>query len=441
MKTGAWILVVAIVALVSILASILAMRAIAPGCASCRACPLQFGGYGFVSNGFDDPLLPQLAARLVSEHGITDVQFYDWFPNYSGRFQGFPANTAYKTPTAAPYWWTGPQWKDPWFRDRVISADILRLAVKAVQDAGGRAWAYVQCQGSEYETLAGEGHACYGPANVKPYSSGALPKDHGYMKYPVFVTTGDAIQTVQQTGNTPPLYSRKCQPPSPASSDRTIPARTLPAYYANAAMARYQCNAWVDVVKSVGFCGIHWDTMVSSEGQDDALGAKAFVEAAGGILKGEGLLQTFNDINGGYGVSAAQDFFKSKTPLLGELLFPYSEVWGSAQEDAYVKTHSDFAVIASYPGSNSFGCPADGEGTDEHIVCCRGPTETSSCFDMNSLALARCQRYKLNGLRYCLLGCGAIGDAKGATIGVLVNEYFPTVAVPSGELLACLRRA
>jgi len=208
------------------------------------------------------------------------------------------------------------------------------------------------------------------------------------------------------------------------------PRSHMPAFYNNAALARYQCGAWIPAVQQFGFDGIHWDTFMIPDSA--AGGAAAFVATAKGLLSKATppLLQTFNDISMKFGISATPSYFSD-----GTLAFPYTEVWTNAEEDACLKLPLPSAVIAAYPGGK-FGCPPGG---GEELPQCCAPSPTAGCWDMNQVATLRCQRYR-GKARYCLVGVGVdpAGDKEKAVIGMLVNEYFPFVAPVAAGIKACL---
>src|SRR5215471_4952588 len=85
------------------------------------------GNYGFLT---DFTCQSEADARgridtLVNTFHVTDVQFYDWFADYS-------------TPTS------GSSWTDPWFHAHQICRDTILFYIDELHRIGARAWAYVQ---------------------------------------------------------------------------------------------------------------------------------------------------------------------------------------------------------------------------------------------------------------------------------------------------------
>jgi len=119
--------------------------------------------------------------------------------------------------------------------------------------------------------------------------------------------------------------------------DRPVLQRIVP----NAAWAKHITPQWVDWAKSLGFDGIHWDTL----GADGNL--PGFLLAASPILKAKGLLQSSNFVDG----AGWKDFL-----LRGHIVeFPYWEIWQvPVAEDRFFelleKWHT--GVYVSYPGNS-----------------------------------------------------------------------------------------
>ena len=330
------------------------------------------GNYGFLSLHFDNgPMLVGLVGEMMDELGVTDVQFYDWFPNYSGRYQAFQKVSGRtkgvldRVPTAQPAWWktASASWQDPWNfgteYSRTIVAKDLAAAVAAVRSKGGRAWAYVQSQGSEFYNLAGEALECgdsaagpetptwasasgvLNPQTVSTRPGGPTsPPEHWDKDWQIF-------KIKEEVGGD---WRWKCQ--------GDAPGRVIPSYFLNGALAAYQCSAWAEPVRAFNFSGIHWDTMITPPAGATAPawrdGAKAFVETSAACLAKQGLLQTFNDISLKFGVTVDSDNFGSE----GSLMFPYSEIWTHTEEEAFYAgiDPGAGAVIAHYPGTSKNGC-------------------------------------------------------------------------------------
>jgi len=92
-----------------------------PACLFGAASSRTVGNYGFISMHLDSSGVVDLVRQMMDELHVTNVQCYDWFPNYSRRYQAF-VNVAGLTKgkrdvvaTAQPNWWTSERWKDPWF--------------------------------------------------------------------------------------------------------------------------------------------------------------------------------------------------------------------------------------------------------------------------------------------------------------------------------------
>lgn len=381
------------------------------------------GNYGFVSGGLDDEegLLSNIGILMDTYH-VTDVQFYDWFPNYSGVYQAFDNQTSPGI-KAFPDWWKGESWKEAWFGQRTIIAGTLRKAVALVAHKGGRPWAYVQAQGSEFFNLAGPPWGCtdvhslsdagWSVATLDPQVvSRSSTSDPDKPPFPVFDTRFDpnpVLAKLQGPATTAGSGTWLCQ---------TGGTRVVPTYFLNSALGAYQCNAWVEIVKSFGFAGIHWDTMKTPPDAASSpawqAGALDFLHEAGAILSRSNLLQTFNDINLSFGVTGKSQLFGP-----GALLqFQYSEVWSSLDEQAYYAVGMPGGVIANYPGG------ANG--------CCQPPeSQCKPCPEhMTQEQLAE-MRYKTgicHGLRYVLVGCGVLQTSQSKSfLGRLINEYFPVV--------------
>ena len=392
--------------------------------------------YGFVAAGFSDPNLPALVASYMRTYSVKDVQFYDWFPNYSGVYQAFPATSA-KSPKPLPGWWTGDApWTDPFFRSRAIDPKLLREAIKAVQAAGGRAWAYVQSQASEYAELAGAGPPpCGGQRGAKDASCvatvAALQKACP-LCCSVDLSAATACPELFGGGAEPlcRLYGadgkRFC-----ASSDGAFRA-PLAAFANDAALARYQCSAWIPPVKAFGFDGVHWDVMAVPGGGAAPHGGLAFLTAAKPLLQQADLLQTFNDVSLDFQVSSERVFGPD-----GLLLFPYTEVWSDSEAERAMAARAPDAVVAAYPGSARYGCPP---ALASSPSCCAQWSQPP-CLDTAALAVQRCERFHASAMRYCIVGIGVDGATPdNAKVGMLVNEYFPFVAEVPPELKSCLSK-
>ena len=346
----------------------------------------------------------------MDEFFVKDFQFQDWFPNYSGRFQDFTEIEAEIKVKQMPNWWTdAEEWGDPWFLGKkekggtTIRRDVLKAVIDHINKKGGRAWAYVQAQGSEYYNL----------------------KEKGIHKLMI----GDVW--VHQL---------------PRPSDRIFPL-----YFMDEKLAKYQCDAWAEIVKEFGFVGIQWDSIKTPNDLPGRLwqqkegwikGAYNYLLEAHGHLQRHGLLQAFNDINGNFRINIEAN----KNLFPGVLAFPYQECWEANTEDKFydfvTKSNVRGAVLTAYPGSVMFGCcaqtpagyvdiPVDqianickedgvckicGDPKKQYKTCPK--TESGGIMTQVDLLTARLQRATLNKppIRYLVLGDGA---------RYIPEEYFP----------------
>jgi hypothetical protein len=443
-----------------------------------------WGNYGFVSAGFNDrEALLRNVTLLVTTYNVRDVQFYDWFPNYSGIFQAFAA-TKFVSPLDPSWFRTLDSWKDCWHGERTIRADLLRAAVKIVRDNGSRPWAYVQSQTSEFLDLAGrtpnmldpETPAVPGMPNMPlgpyPASVDVTTFDPNCLKLSkgdarphvdvgkVFVDAGDVIAKLVSKGDCNVGTATefwKCVPcgvPTPTGPcNVTNPQkdRILPGYFLNAALARYQCYAWGEVVQQLGFVGIHWDTMSTicdKAAQNN--GARAYVQAAQPILwKTFKLRQTFNDVMLDFGITSDPSLF-GPDPDAAVLYFPYSELWAADEVSKYeslvINNSYQGAVVNMYPGGSQ-GCPyqcsdALQGGASFLPSCCQKPSSASacttgqtSCDTFASLALHRYEDFRKQMMRFNVVGCGfPKGSDDRSLLGAINNEYFPAVVPFTGDL-------
>jgi hypothetical protein len=358
------------------------------------------GRYGFLTKFFLNPTeIVQLVDDMMTVYGITDIQFQDWFPNYSGRYQSF-TDVGQGTAIPMPNWWFQKQWKDPWFQQNVIYADTLRAAIQRIHYHGGRAWAYVQSQGSEFYNLAGPPEACisfvsdedatYGP---NKYNADTTRLDLNGDPTVDFAIFHDFTKNYQLEKI---IYDDQWKCQTGLNTDGTV-YRIIPAYMANEPLAAYQCNAWVEVVKEYNFDGIHWDTMLYKDNdkktQDSAL---QFLTRSNTILQRVGLLQTFNDINGAFNI-------------YNQVEFLYREIWNPDAEKLYYNVidlmGAPNTVIAMYPGTTKFGCPSK--------YC---PQVNGKNISQEELIMLRWNAAKAHHARYLIMGNGQ---------DRLVTEYFP----------------
>jgi hypothetical protein len=299
------------------------------------------GNYGFLTDYScqDEQTARSRIDTMVQTFGITDVQFYDWFVSYS-------------TPTA------GDQWTDPWFHSRQICIQTIQWYIDELHLQGARAWAYVQSIAAESDGLE----------NV---SAGIFP-------------------LIDSQGNWATLG------PSGAGV-------TYPLYFADAGWAQYQVGVWGSAVASLGFDGIHWDTLgpIAADYGAETAGFQSFLRTSGPLLSSLGLLQTMNFVN----VSWWDD------SLVGVVAFPYAEVWSMSIEQQLYETMSAptmqgvWGVMAFYP---SVDMPAG--------------------WTQSQVMLARWNEAPMNDLRYLVVGDGTMR---------LVDEYFPDdVPLTAAEIAA-----
>lgn len=410
-----------------------------------QGCGL-WGNYGFVSAGFSDALLLQNVTRLVQDYHVTDVQFYDWFPNYSGIFQAFPPTRA--APVSPSWFHDATSWSTPWNGERTVEAAVLKGAIDVVNKNSARPWAYVQSQTSEFLTLAGAGTPNRPLAPDQPQGIKAADFDAACLKLSasdkntyvdiskIFKQPSDSIDKLMNSCLSGTGSCWICQPQTASNPQAD---RIIPGYFLNAALARYQCYAWGEAVHALGFFGIHWDTMITvSDKQAQINGALEFVREAQTLLWHDYTLhQTFNDIKMDFGIVQTPELFP------GVLHFPYAELWDDPETEsrnyaALVAQHGyQGAVVNLYPGGKE-GCPyecADLTGNSFLSSCCITPDsckstpKTADCDTYHDLALKRYTTFGYFKMRYNLVGCGRNkdGTSDASVIGSIFNEYFPNI--------------
>ena len=306
--------------------------------------------------------------KMVDTYGVKDVQFFDWAMNYSGVFQAY--NNASVSTTLAtrenswrmgavdansqrgnspqgwisptPNWWEKSSWTDTYFGTNQVDRETLMACIKVVQDGGGRSWAYVQAQTSEFSNLAGSAVGC----NAQP------PELCGG-------TRNNDPQTITIPDRSQPLFPFFGQGEEQAlckyiNGDKNwvcnSGVHTLPAYKMNGPLARYQCNAWVPIVKALGFSGIHWDLFATSEDPAEAKGIQEFMTVSYTLLQTQGLRQTFNNVFGFYPHSLFEYGYNKM------LCFPYVESWNACafQSLLSVARANPGAVAAKYTGAKPY---------------------------------------------------------------------------------------
>jgi hypothetical protein len=253
----------------------------------------------------------------------------------------------YGTPIA------GTQWTDAWFHSRPICLQTIQYYIDELHVKGARAWAYVQSIAAEDATLANDSAGIFPlvDANGNPFKMGGVH----------------------------------------------------PTYFANGGWAQHQVGVWGQAVASLGFDGVHWDTLgpIAGDYNAETAGFHDFLATAGALLSSLGLLQTMNFVN----VSWWDD------SLLDLVAFPYAEVWTPAIEQSLYQTmtapamQARWGVMAMYPS-----------------------TTTPDGWTQSQTMLARWNEAPKHHLRYLVIGDGQER---------LVNEYFPSdVPLTSDEISA-----
>jgi hypothetical protein len=321
--------------------------------------------------------------------------------------------------------------------------------VAAVKSRGGRAWAYLQAQGSEFYNLAGDALECGVPVE----DSGAFTwaSAAGKLNSQTVSTNLSGPGSVSLPDQWKPSWQIFKIKETLANGTPTwacqgkAPGRVIPTYFLNGPLAAYQCSAWAEPVRALGFTGIHWDTMIAppagSAGDAWRAGAKAFVMTAADRLKAQNLLQTFNDLSLSFAITTDASYFSQ-----GEkLAFPYSEVWSQAEEAAFYEAivPGAGAVIAHYPGTPQNGCCSTSARTfcPQPLRACAGVCTCEICegesydncpangyneyWSQEDLIAARYDKALCKGARYLIVGNGKER---------LVTEYFPdTLPLSSGN--------
>lgn len=251
--------------------------------------------------------------------------------------------------------------------DRPVSRDVLWAYTTEVAKHGGRAWLYVQACGSDVgDTELQDGFQVVGSHKV----------------------------------NGKPLL------------DVVVP---------NSAWARRIAPYWGHFARSLGFHGIHWDTLgdfekMSSRGCD----LPGFLGAALPILRSEfGLAQTCNFVDGfGYDPSLL-----SPVGWAGnKIAFPYWEVWTvPGVEDRFFEevARGTASVFVCYPGKSA---EHHGEGQNVHA---------KGIWPLDLVA-RRWEKASSHGCTYL-----AIGDG----LRRIQTEYFPDTIEIQHEDVCKLRVA
>jgi len=219
---------------------------------------------------------------------------------------------------------------DAWnsaFFPHLIRRSVIRAYTKEIRRLGGRSWLYVQAMGTDL--------------NDRKFQQGV----------PVIR---------QHWAGTQPL---------------------LDVIAPDAFWAERIAPQWARFAQSLGFSGIHWD-MLGDDGD-----IQGFLRAALPIVRGEGLLQTCNFINGaGWNISLWSD---------NVITFPYWEVWNIYLEALFFNSIRGWGsgVFACYPGKT---IEHEGERQNQRF---RG----ISPFD---LLIKRWRMARHNGAAYLAIGDG-----------------------------------
>jgi len=357
----------------------------------------RFGHYGFLSyfGGTPAEIVDQVDEMFAA--GVRDVQFYDWFDNYAGQYQHFiRRDTRGKDPN--PEWWRQEKWTEPWDSHLTVRKSTLTAAIARVRERGGRSWAYVQAVASEYWDLAGA-----------PDNNVSCGKPVTSVLHNASFTNLSTLRVCKLRNKTSWVFHEG-------------PSRIFPTYFMSYDLGTFQAHAWIPIIKELGFCGIHWDTLgvKAVDYVAESLGVQAFVRASKIFVSGAGLQQTLNQIDAHWW---SRDLFSSRV-----LEFPYSEIWSPFHEALFWDRSVGLAgaVIANYPGTIRNGC------------CCIDPSDCRLCVDATSykrcpgnitqdiLLQIRWKKACTTGARYLIIGNG---------LRRLVTEYFVwTTLIDSNSL-------
>jgi hypothetical protein len=361
------------------------------------------GNYGFLSRFDASPgeIVTQVD-HLMDDLNVRDVQFYDWFDNYAGKYQLF-TNKVPPGKAASSSWWLRATWTDPWFSSRTVRRDTLLAAIQQVRRRGGRAWSYIQVAGSEYWNLAGQ------PDGNVPCGDRLDPQVGDNRPYSV-----DAVGKLCKLIGTGGWFRKQGS------------NRSFPAYFMNAALATYQVDAWLPVISDLGFNGVHWDTLgsIAVDKTAEAEGVSAFLLQAGKLLAVHGLPQTMNQID--------TNWWNESLFNQGVLAFPYSEVWSPEAESLFYAKSPRGGVIANYPGSSRNGCCCAAPGNCS--TTCMPRRLFTNCpynWTQEQVLETRWQAAWDHQVRYLVVGNG---------FERLIDEYFPETTGLSKSSIALIQR-
>lgn len=235
------------------------------------------GQYGFLTDY--SPMEEEIARGkirdMISKYNIKEFQFYDWFADYS-------------TPTQGEFW------LDPYFKRRLTSKATIEIYIDEIHKHGGRAWAYVQATGSEYDNLE---------------------------------NSIDGISPVINQHSKQHMHEDRFH-----------------VYLLNKSLAYYQMQIWGEEVKKLKFDGIHWDTLgsIHVDKKLEEQGVIDFLYASHELMRALGLEQTLNFV----------EMHWWDTKALTEMVaFPYAELW-LINPNNYLAALADIGlkgVFAKYP--------------------------------------------------------------------------------------------
>mmetsp|Transcript_72554 Transcript_72554/g.194742 ORF Transcript_72554/g.194742 Transcript_72554/m.194742 type:complete len:335 (+) Transcript_72554:156-1160(+) len=198
-------------------------------------------------------------------------------------FQFYDAFPGYSPPAGA----SAEEWTTPLF-SRPVSRAIIQACTDEIRKLGGRSWLYVQAMGTD-------------PGDAEAQAG--------------FQTEG-----THYCGDDPLLDKVF---PSPGWAERVA-------------------ERWAEFAASMGFGGIHWDTL--GEGGD----LPGFLRAARPLLHDRGLAQSCNFVGG--------KAWNDSLALDGVVAFPYWEVWTVPDTlNRFIESSARWngGVLACYPGQSA----------------------------------------------------------------------------------------
>jgi len=193
----------------------------------------------------------------------------------------------------------------------------------------------------------------------------------------------------------------------------------LDAVAPTAKWAAHIAPRWADFASSLGFHGIHWDTLGDFRGEggrsmsESGADLPGFLRAARLPLAERGLAQTVNFVDGyGWDSSLLSTGWYSNV-----IAFPYWEVWTVPEvENRFFEEVTSGGVFACYPGSSP-----DHQQRQNNLQQGQWPLD---------LIIARWQKARCHRSTYL-----AIGDG----FRHIQNEYFPDTAAVNSKDAAKIR--